>query len=189
MTMPKTLNNLTAHEIRGALRAGAVTATQIAEAYFSRIAEIDPEVRAYVDVWRDYGLAQAAKVDETVRRGDDPGPLAGVPIGLKDVLCTRQGYTTCCSKILKGYRSPFDATVVERLEAAGGVFLGKLNMDEFAMGSSTRSPAIRGTSSASPAVRAAVPQPRWRPTNASSRWAATPAARSASPRPSAGASA
>ena len=145
MTMSKKLNNLTAHEIRDALRAGAVTATEIAEAYFRRIAEVDPKVLAYVDVWRDYGLAQAGKIDQAVRRGDDPGPLAGVPIGLKDVLCTRQGYTTCCSKILKGYRSPFDATVVERLEAAGGVFLGKLNMDEFAMGSSTENSSVQVT--------------------------------------------
>lgn len=145
MTMPQKLNNLTAHQIHDALRAGAVTATAIAEAYFKRIAEVDPKVLAYVDVWREFGLAQAAKIDETVRRGDDPGPLAGVPIGLKDVLCTRQGYTTCCSRILKGYRSPFDATVVQRLESAGGVFLGKLNMDEFAMGSSTENSSVQVT--------------------------------------------
>lgn len=145
MTMQKKLNDLTAHEIRDAMRAGTVTATEIADSYFRRIDEIDPKTRAYIDVWRDYGMGQAAKVDEAIRRGDEPGPLAGVPIGLKDVLCTRQGFTSCCSKILKGYRSPFDATVVERLEAAGGVFLGKLNMDEFAMGSSTENSAVQVT--------------------------------------------
>jgi len=145
MTMPKNLNNLTAHQIHKQLRERSITATEIAEHYFTRIENVDPEVRAYVDVWREDGLKKAAEVDDALERGDDPGPLAGVPVGLKDVLCTRQGYTTCCSKILDGYRSPFDATVVEKLQAAGAVFTGKLNMDEFAMGSSTENSARQVT--------------------------------------------
>ncbi len=135
----------TAHEIRDAIRKGETSAEEVASQHFDRIAAVDDKVRAYVDVWKDYGMAQAASVDARLKRGEDVGPLAGVPIGLKDVLCTKQGYTTCCSKILKGYRSPFDATVVERLEAAGGVFLGKINMDEFAMGSSTENSSVQVT--------------------------------------------
>lgn len=136
---------LTAQAIADAVRTGKLTARETAESYLRRIETVDPKVRAYVDVWADYALEQAAAVDARVMRGEDPGPLAGVPIGLKDLFCTKQGTTTCCSKILAGYRSPFDATVVERMERAGAVFLGKLNMDEFAMGSSTENSAVQVT--------------------------------------------
>jgi aspartyl-tRNA(Asn)/glutamyl-tRNA(Gln) amidotransferase subunit A len=87
----------------------------------------------------------AADVDRRVKMGDDPGPLAGVPVGLKDNLCTSYGKTTCASKILANFESPYDATVVSRLRDAGAVFLGKLNMDEFAMGSSTENSSVQKT--------------------------------------------
>lgn len=149
--MEKTqLYSLTAHALRDAIRSGEATATDAVKSYLDRIGAVDPKVKAYTDVWKDHALKQAADVDARLKRGDNVGPLAGVPIGIKEVLCTRQGYTTCCSKILgagtpNAYRSPFDATVIERLEAAGAVFLGKLNMDEFAMGSSTENSAVQVT--------------------------------------------
>ncbi|NIA15928.1 MAG: Asp-tRNA(Asn)/Glu-tRNA(Gln) amidotransferase subunit GatA [Nitrospiraceae bacterium] len=135
----------TAHEIRDAIQAGETTAAAATQSYLERIDAVDGQVAAFVDVWREPALARAAEIDERLSRGEDVGPLAGVPVALKDVFCTREGTTTCCSRILDGYRSPFDATVVERLTAAGAVFLGKLNMDEFAMGSSTENSARKVT--------------------------------------------
>jgi aspartyl-tRNA(Asn)/glutamyl-tRNA(Gln) amidotransferase subunit A len=141
----KEWTRLTGHELAEALRAGTLTAADAAQSYLDRIESVDPKVQAYVDVWRDQALEQASAADERLRTGDNVHPLTGIPMSLKDVLCTRTGTTTCCSKILDGYQSPFDATVVQRLEKAGVVFLGKVNMDEFAMGSSTENSAIQKT--------------------------------------------
>ena len=104
---------LTAHALREAVRNGETTAVEATQSYLDRIKAVDGKVQAYIDVWETHALQQAEKVDARLKRGEDAGPLAGVPIGVKDVFCTKQGTTTCCSKILKGYRSPFDATVVE----------------------------------------------------------------------------
>ncbi|MGI6460539.1 MAG: Asp-tRNA(Asn)/Glu-tRNA(Gln) amidotransferase subunit GatA [Candidatus Hydrogenedentales bacterium] len=136
---------LTAFALREAVRNGETSAAEVTQNYLDRIQAVDGKVGAYVEVWDDHAMRQAEKIDAQLKRGEDAGPLAGVPIGLKDVFCTKQGTTTCCSNMLKGYRSPFDATVVERLEAAGGIFLGKLNMDEFAMGASTENSALQLT--------------------------------------------
>jgi aspartyl-tRNA(Asn)/glutamyl-tRNA(Gln) amidotransferase subunit A len=135
----------TGHAISAAVQAGEVSAEEVTRSFLERIDAVDEKVRAYVEVWYDAALERAAAIDTRLRAGEAVGPLAGVPLGIKDVLCTREGHTTCCSRILQGYRSPFDATCVERLEAAGAVFLGKLNMDEFAMGSSTENSAIQQT--------------------------------------------
>ena len=135
----------TAHEIRNAVRARHVSAAEVAESYLNRIAAVDPKVDSYTQVWADFARAQAARVDEKIARGEDAGRLAGVPIGIKEVICTKQGHTTCSSRILEGYQSPYDATIIRKLEAEGAVFLGKLNMDEFAMGSSTENSAIKTT--------------------------------------------
>ena len=135
----------TAREIRDQVRSGAVSAVAVAQSVLDRIQALDSKVGAYVEVWRDHALEMAAAVDRRVKQGQDPGPLAGVPIGLKDNLCTSYGTTTCASKILKGFESPYDATVVNRLRDAGAVFLGKLNMDEFAMGSSTENSSVQKT--------------------------------------------
>lgn len=143
--MSDTWYRKTAHEIRDAVRAGKVSALEVTENHLERIDAVDGKVKAFIDVWRDEAREQARAVDARIKAGEDVGPLAGVPIGLKDVLCTKLGTTTCCSKILKGYRSPFDATAVEKLQQAGAVFLGKLNMDEFAMGSSTENSSIQIT--------------------------------------------
>ena len=132
---------MTGHALTQAIAKGETTATEVTKAYLDRIATVDGKVDAYVDVWNDAALAQAAEVD----KGPKDLPMLGVPVALKDVLCTKIGTTTCGSQILKGYRSPFDATVVEKLRAAGAVFLGKVNMDEFAMGSSTENSSIKKT--------------------------------------------
>lgn len=134
-----------AREIRDAVQSGAVSALDVTEAYLRRIDAVEDKVDAYTQRWNDTARSMATKVDEKVRRGETAGPLAGVPVALKELLCTRTGKTTCASKMLENFRSPYDATVVMRLEEADAVFLGKVNMDEFAMGSSTENSAIKPT--------------------------------------------
>ena len=135
----------TAHELHDDLRSGAITATALTKAQFAHIDTHDDKVKAYLDTWNDEALAQAASVDEELQKGNDPGLLAGIPIGLKDNLVTKVGTTSCASQILKGFRSPYTATAVQNMYDAGGVMLGKLNMDEFAMGSSTENSSIQKT--------------------------------------------
>lgn len=134
-----------AREIRDAVQSGAVSALDVTEAYLRRIDAVEDKLDAYTQRWNDTARSMATKVDEKVRRGETAGPLAGVPVALKELLCTRTGKTTCASKMLENFRSPYDATVVRRLEEADAVFLGKVNMDEFAMGSSTENSAIKPT--------------------------------------------
>lgn len=119
-------------ELRDAIAAHTVTAAEATQAYLDRIAAHDGAVAAFAEVYAERALQRARAVDA----GRVSGPLAGVPIAIKDVLCTDYGHTTCSSKMLAGYRSPFTATAVQRLEEAGAVILGKTKMDEFAMGSS-----------------------------------------------------
>ena len=118
------------------LRQRQLSAVDLTHAYLARIDLLDPQLRAWLTITADAALAAADRADTAYRDGS-AGPLAGIPLGLKDVFSTKDVETTCGSQILRGYRPVFSATVVERLEAAGAVFLGKLNMDEFAMGSST----------------------------------------------------
>jgi aspartyl-tRNA(Asn)/glutamyl-tRNA(Gln) amidotransferase subunit A len=127
--------------VRTALAAKKISARELAREFFSAIERRNPELNAFLTVSTDRGYAQADRVDAAVARGEALGPLAGVPIAVKDVISTQGVRTTCGSKILENYVPPFDATAVERLEAAGAVILGKTNCDEFAMGSSTENSA------------------------------------------------
>ncbi|MHB9150232.1 MAG: Asp-tRNA(Asn)/Glu-tRNA(Gln) amidotransferase subunit GatA [Thermoleophilia bacterium] len=129
------LFSLTAHGCRDLLASGEVSATELATLYLDHIERTEESVGSYLLVDREGALAQAAAVD--AKPVVERRPWEGVPIALKDLLCVEGLETTCGSRILKGYRPPYDATVVAKLRAAGLVFLGKLNMDEFAMGSST----------------------------------------------------
>jgi len=133
---PKTLA-----ELRAEIAAGATKATELAASYYDRIERKNPRLNIYLSLTKERALAQAAKVDAMAAEGDPLPPLAGIPMGIKDVLVMRGAPATAGSKILEGYRPPYDATAVSRLEAAGAVLLGKTNCDEFAMGSSNENSA------------------------------------------------
>ena len=139
------LEGLTIAGSRAAVAEGRISAVSLAERHYERIATVDGPtgqgINSYLALSRDRALAQAARVDAMVAAGEPLGPLAGVPVAIKDVLAMRGAPATAGSKILNGYRPPYDATAVRKLETAGAVLLGKLNCDEFAMGSSNENSA------------------------------------------------
>jgi len=133
----------TAVAIAEAVRSGQVKARDVAEQYLERIARHDAALGCYLLVDADGARRRADAVDAARAQGRDPGALAGVPIGIKDIFCTRGIETTCASKVLRGFVPPYESTATARLAAAGAVSLGKLNMDEFAMGSSNENSSVK----------------------------------------------
>src|SRR5512146_1801576 len=135
------LNTLTIASTRAAIAERQITATRLVEEFYAKIREEDPGIHAYLTLCEDRARAQARRVDQLVAKGGPLPPLAGVPVGIKDVMVTRGVRTTAGSRILENFIPPYDCTAVARLEAAGAIVLGKMNCDEFAMGSSNENSA------------------------------------------------
>src|SRR6266446_9297939 len=135
------LKSLTIDVARAAVQHRKSTATSIAESFYVKIQSDDPKIGAFLTLCKDRALAKAAQIDDLAQKGKDLPPLAGVPVAIKDVMVTKGVRTTAGSKILGNYLPPYDCTAVSRLEAAGAIVLGKLNCDEFAMGSSNENSA------------------------------------------------
>ena len=139
------LTRLSAAQLVAKVKSREITASEVAEAFLARIEAVEPKVKSLLTITAEKARAQATAVDAKLAAGEDPGPLAGVPVVLKDNLCTLGIETTAASKILKGFVPPYDATVVQKLDEAGALFVGKANLDEFAMGSSCENSAFGPT--------------------------------------------
>jgi aspartyl-tRNA(Asn)/glutamyl-tRNA(Gln) amidotransferase subunit A len=139
------MENLTAIQLRDKIAAGQVSSVEATEAIFKNIEKREPVIGAYISTYRDRALEKAAEVDKRIAAGEPTGELAGVPVAVKDNMCTTFGATTCASKILENFHAPYNATVVEKLISADAVIVGKTNMDEFAMGSSTENSGLKQT--------------------------------------------
>ena len=133
---------MTARELRQSILGGELSAEEATRAFLERVEAVEERLKAFISIDSEGALARARELDSALARGEEPGPLHGVPVAVKDNICTRGFPTTCASRILANYRPPYDATVVERLRAAGAVIVGKTNLDEFAMGSSTENSAF-----------------------------------------------
>ncbi len=143
--MSNELLNLTCKQLRDKIACGSVKSVDATTTVFDRIESVDTTVGAYISTFKDRALETAKAVDEKIARGESVGPLAGVPIAVKDNMCMSFGKTTCASKILENFEAPYNAGVIEKLIAADAVIVGKCNMDEFAMGSSTENSGLKKT--------------------------------------------
>ncbi|MFA6548492.1 MAG: Asp-tRNA(Asn)/Glu-tRNA(Gln) amidotransferase subunit GatA [Candidatus Margulisiibacteriota bacterium] len=135
------MHTKTAHELHGLLASKKISSVELTEAVFARIEKVEGKVKAFVTLTKEQALEQARAADKQ----ENKLPLTGIPIAIKDNMCTLGTPTTCSSKILAGYRPPYDATIVEKIKNAGAVIIGKTNMDEFAMGSSTENSGLHPT--------------------------------------------
>jgi len=140
------ITDLTVHELKEKLANKELTITDINKAYVDRIIEKEPEVKAFVTTLTDTALEKAKQIEEKIKSGEITSEYAGIPIGIKDNICTKDIKTTCSSKMLENFVAPYNASVVEKLNEKNLINLGKLNMDEFAMGSSTEHSAFKNTS-------------------------------------------
>jgi len=138
------LHELTIHEAQDLLKNKKISSTELTRSVLERIEAVEPSVDAYITVTTDIALARAEAADKAIS-DHDIQPLTGIPVAVKDLICTKGTATTCASKILENFIPPFDATVMDKLNAAGAVMVGKVNMDEFAMGSSTENSGIKIT--------------------------------------------
>src|SRR5256712_8313617 len=136
------LYQLTIHEAGAVLRQRKISSLELTRDHLDRIRAVDDRVKAFTLVTDDLAIKQAEEADRRFNNGATVSPLTGIPLAIKDVICTKGITTTCGSNMLKDFKPPFDATVMERLNAAGAVMVGKTNMDEFAMGSSTEHSAF-----------------------------------------------
>ena len=127
----------TAHELRDMLRNKEITSEQLVEAHYERIASVDGKIKAYITLDKENALAKAREIDKKIAAGEVLPDLAGIPMGIKDNICTKGIKTTCASRMLENFVPPYNATVMDKLESQGAIMLGKLNMDEFAMGGTT----------------------------------------------------
>ena len=136
---------LSAVQLRDMIKNGSIKSADATEAVFTRINKYDAKIGAYLSTFEDRAMETAADIDRRIAAGRPVGALAGVPVAVKDNMCTMFGATTCASKILENFHAPYNATVVEKLLAADAVIVGKANMDEFAMGSSTENSGLKQT--------------------------------------------
>jgi len=140
-----TIQDLSAKQLRDKIANGQISSVEATEAVFEAIEKYEPLLGAYISTFKEQALGRAQEVDDKIAGGKPAGQLAGVPIAIKDNMCTTFGATTCASKILENFRAPYNATAVKKLLAADAVIVGKTNMDEFAMGSSTENSGLKQT--------------------------------------------
>lgn len=139
------LYEMTLKEASEKIKKQEITALELTQSILDRIKEVEPKVDSYITITEEEALIRAKEIDEKIKAGEEVSVLAGIPMAVKDNICTDGVKTTCASKMLENFIPPYDATVVKKLNAAGAIMVGKTNMDEFAMGSSTENSALKKT--------------------------------------------